>query len=70
MASALLVERRASNRKVAKPWFDSRSDSASLCPWERHLMLFSTLGPSSLPVGVSQPDEKTCKQNSFCVGVV
>jgi len=27
-----LVERRASNRKVAKPWFDYRCGSASLCP--------------------------------------
>jgi len=36
------LERRASNRKVAKPWFDSR---------------FPILGPSSLPVVVAQPDE-------------
>jgi len=27
-----LVERRASIRKVAKPWFDSRFDSVTLCP--------------------------------------
>jgi len=49
-------------------------------------MQFPTLGPSSLPVVVAQLDErhankqstrcggsawrKTCKQNSFCVGVV
>jgi len=64
---AQLEERRASNRKVVKPWFDSGRGSASLCPWERHLMLFSTLELSSLPVVVTQPD---CKQNSFCVGVV
>jgi len=30
--TAQLVERRASNQKVAKPWFDSRCGSASLCP--------------------------------------
>jgi len=30
-------------------------------------MLFPTLGPTSLPVVMAQPDE-TCKQNSFCVG--
>jgi len=38
--------------------FDSRCGSASLCPWERHSMLFSTLGPNSLPVVVTQPDER------------
>jgi len=52
-----LVECRVNNRKVAKPWFDSRRGSASLCPWERHLMLFFTLGPSSLPVVVAQPQK-------------
>jgi len=31
------------NRKVAKSWFVSRCSSASLCPWERHLMLFLIL---------------------------
>jgi len=29
-----------------------------LCPWERHFMLFPILGPSSLPVVVTQPDER------------
>jgi len=29
-----------------------------LCPWERCLMLFFILGPSSLPVVVTQPDER------------
>jgi len=29
-----------------------------LCPWERHLMLFPTLEPSSLPVVVAQPNER------------
>jgi len=50
----------------------------SLCPWERYLMLFLTLGPSSLPVVVSQPDERhanrltknSLTKDSFCVGVV
>jgi len=55
---AQLIERRDSNRKVANPWFDSRWDNASLCPWERHLMLYPILGPSSLPVVVAQPDER------------
>jgi len=41
-----------------KPWFDSRCGSALLCPWERHLKLFPTLGPSSLPVVVAQHDER------------
>jgi len=52
------VERRASNRKVAKPWVDSRCGSASLCSWGKHLMLFPFLGPSNLPVVVAQPDER------------
>jgi len=43
----MLVECRASNRKVAKPRFDFRCGSASLYSWERLLMLFSTLEPSS-----------------------
>jgi len=30
----------------------------SLCPWERHLMLFPTVGPISLLVVVAQPDER------------
>jgi len=53
-----LVERRASNRKIAKPWFYSRCGSTSLCPWKRHLMLFPTLEPSSLPAVVAQADER------------
>jgi len=40
------------------PRFDSRCGSASLCPWERHLMLFHILRPSSLPVVVAYPDER------------
>jgi len=53
---AQLVEGQASNRKVAKPWFNSRCGSASLCLWEIHLMLCLILGPSRLPVVVAQPD--------------
>jgi len=37
---AQLLERRASNLKVAKPWFDFWCGSTSLLPWERHLILF------------------------------
>jgi len=43
------VERQASN------WIVSWCGNASLCLWERHLMLFLTLRPSSLPVVVAQP---------------
>jgi len=50
-----LKMQRASNRKVAKPWFHSRCGNALLCPCERHLMLFPTLEPSSL---MAQPDER------------
>jgi len=31
------VKHWASSRKVAKPWFNARCGSASLCPWKRHL---------------------------------
>ena len=36
-----VVDRRASDRKVDDPWFDSRTGKASLCPWERHFRLVS-----------------------------
>jgi len=51
-------ERRASNRKVTKPWLDSQCGSVSLYPWEKHFMLFLTLGLSSQPVVMTQPDER------------
>jgi len=53
-----VIEHPASNQKFVNPWFDSRHGIASLCPWERHLMLFLILGPSSLSVVVAQPDER------------
>jgi len=37
----------------------------SQCPWERHLMLFPTLGPSSLPVVVAQPDERHANRAAY-----
>jgi len=54
MVMAQLVKCRACNRKVAKPLFDSRCSSASLCPWERHLMLFPTWGQAVLHVLVAR----------------
>jgi len=60
-----LVGRRASNRKVSKPWFDSWCGSASLCPWERYFMLFPVLGPSRLPVVAAQPDERHTNRTGF-----
>jgi len=62
-----LVERRACNREVAKPWLDSRCGSASLYPWERHLMLFPTLGPKQSTRCGGSGWQKTCKQKSFCM---
>jgi len=57
----LFAERRASNRKVSKPWFDSRCGSAVLCPLERHLTLIPILGQSNLP-GEAQPEaEHRCR---------
>jgi len=41
---AQLVERQASNRKVAKSRFNSRCGSESVYPWEKHLLLFPILG--------------------------
>jgi len=29
-----------------------------MCSWEKQLMIFPILGPSSLPVVVAQPDER------------
>jgi len=52
VAAAQLTERRASNRKVAKPWFGFRCGSVSL-----KKMLDVILGPSSPPVVVA----KDCK---------
>jgi len=60
------IKRRAINRKVAKPLFDSRCGSALLCPWERHLMLFFILEPSSLPVVAAQPDESMQTEQLLC----
>jgi len=40
----MLVECPTSNHTVAKRRFDSQCGSALLCPWERHLMMFPTLG--------------------------
>jgi len=40
-----------------------------LCPWERHLMLFTLLGLSSLLVVVAQPDERHTNSTTG-VGVV
>jgi len=51
-----------------EPRFDSRCGSTSLCPWERHLI--SRLGPKQSTHCGGPAWRKTCKQNSFCVGVV
>ena len=53
--TAQLVERWASNRKVGDSRFDFRTANASLCPSERNS--YFPLRPSSLPVGVAQPDK-------------
>jgi len=67
---AQLLEHRASNRKVAKTWFDFRCGSASLCPWKRQLNAVSHLGAKVVHPLWCLSRRKTCKQNSFCVGVV
>ena len=36
-----MVEQQARDRKVADPWFDSRTGNVPLCPWERHFTLIS-----------------------------
>jgi len=58
VGAAQLVERRASNRKVAN--FDSTPDAAT-----RRVSLRKTrtaiMGPSSLPVVMAQPDKRLQK---------
>jgi len=50
---AQLVERRASNRKVAKPWLDSRCGNPSIAvSWERRCVLGKTL------TAISHPESK------------
>jgi len=50
-----LCPAEADNReKLRNYWCNSRCGSASLCPWERHLMLLLILGPGNLPVVVAQ----------------
>jgi len=61
---AITQKRWASNRKVTKLEFDSRCFSAHLCTLKRHLMLFPTLGPSSLSVVVAQPNEKHANRSA------
>jgi len=41
-----------------------------LTPWERHLILFPTLGPKQSTRCGGPAWRKTCKQSSFFVGVV
>ena len=44
------TERRASDRKVAGRWFDSRTGDASLCPWEGHFTSISHWGQAVYPL--------------------
>jgi len=64
-----LVDHWASNRKVAKPCFNSRCSSMSRWPWELTLNAVFHLTKQSTHCG-GPAWRKTCKQNSFCVGVV
>ena len=53
------VERRASDRKVTDPWFDSRTGNASLCPWERFFtFIFPIVAKQFISVVVAQHEEK------------
>jgi len=61
---------RASNRKVAKPWFDSRCGSQSLCPWGKTLNTVFHFGASSLPVSVAQSDKRHANRAASVLGVV
>jgi len=54
--AAQLIERRVNNRKVAKPWLDSRCGTASRA-------LMPSWGPCSLFVVVANSLTKDCKQN-------
>jgi len=43
-----------------------------MCPWEKHLVLFSIMGSSSLPIVMAQLDERHANgtASTFCVEVV
>ena len=49
-ATAQLVERRVSDRKVSDSRFDSGAGKASLCPWKRHFTHISHWGQAVHPV--------------------
>jgi len=61
-ALSLLVECCVSNQKIAKPWFDSQSNSALLCSWERHFMPLSHLGAKHSTCHSGPEGQKICKQ--------
>jgi len=53
-------------KKFAKPWFDSRFGSASLCLRKTLKPHFPAWGPSSLSVVVAQPDKIYAIRNVLC----
>ena len=71
-ATLLLVERYASDRKVADPWFDSQTGNASLCPRERHFALIFHCGQALFPLWWPSltKDLQTEHEKVLCVGVV
>ena len=58
-AIAHLVQRRVSDRKIGDSWFNSRTGTASLCPWERQ-RLFPVVAKQDTRCG-GQARQKTCK---------
>ena len=57
-ATAQLVERLVSDRKVADSRFDSLTGHASLCSWERHFTYIFPFVLISLLVVVAKPDKR------------
>ena len=59
-------------KKVADPWFESRSGNASLCPWERHFTLISHWGRAVYPLWWPSltKDLQTEPKKMLYVGVV
>ena len=53
-----VVEREASDRKFAASRVDFRIGNALLCPWERHLTIMLPSGQISLPVAMTQNNER------------
>ena len=65
-----MVEHRASDRKVAIPWFDSRTGHALLCPWERHFTLISHWDQAVYPLWLPSQTKDLQTEPKKCSALV